>query len=288
MVASMQNCRRSKGLCALAAFSVLAALGIGAPPDASAAPNYPNLPQIIQFNIYGGNGNATTGYNTTVAPAIVSSVQSRSGSPIGLSLNEVCENQYNYIVWYLTAAGYGYSFDHTVSLGNFLGSQVGTTWPIASCGSWYGNAVAVKGARSGGGANWYSSSIQGPSSYGEQRNWICIRASGPTICSSHLATGASSYTASQADVYRSVANFVAGSGVFAAGDFNTTPSVTTLAWALGGFAEADAANNFPTFQSGATNQKLDYIWRKNFGGYPYDAYIYNSPHSDHHWYQGYV
>lgn len=69
--------------------------------------------QVVQFNIYGGNGNATSGYNTQVAPAIVASIEARNPYPFMVGLNEVCQNQYNYLVWVLTADGYGYSASNT-------------------------------------------------------------------------------------------------------------------------------------------------------------------------------
>jgi len=85
-------------------------------------------PHLVTFNIRGGNGDATTGFNGD-ATALFSSntVQSRIKArwpyTYAIALQEVCDNNYKQIVWEL-AFGYtsgtnGYRFKFVQSLNRF-------------------------------------------------------------------------------------------------------------------------------------------------------------------------
>lgn len=288
---------------ALVALALVSLNWSGAPVAAS--PGSPTRPanhnysaaQVVQFNMYGGNGNATTGYNTQVAPAIVNSIKARNPYPFIVGLNEVCEAQYAHMSWVLAADGYGYnpgnpwgySSGHTISLGDFFGSQVGNVPPTPACGAWYGNALFMRGGfTGGGGSGWYEH--QRATNSGEKRNWLCQTTGGPSVCITHLDSGPSIQTFAQAGTFRDIANYVSAAGVYALGDFNYVPtdpngSTDRFWWAATGFSEADGCC---ASRSTSDYGHLDYIWRKNLGGWPHPAYIANSNYSDHHWYQGYM
>lgn len=139
----------------------------------------------------------------------------------------------------------------------------------------------------GGGADWYQH--QRATASGERRTWVC-KSTGVAACVTHLDSGPSIYTFAQANSFRDVATFVSGSGVYAMGDFNYVPTdangqVDRWSWAVEGYAEADGCCGS---RSTSDYGHLDYIWRKNLGGWPHRAYIGYSNHSDHRWYQGYM
>ena len=91
------------------------------------------VPQVVQFNTWGGKSYATKRFNADVWCRILNSITSRNVKPYFRSLNEVCANGYNALACDLGVAGLGYSSGnisgyslyHTVSLGNFMGGQKG-------------------------------------------------------------------------------------------------------------------------------------------------------------------
>ncbi|HWJ97521.1 MAG TPA: hypothetical protein VNQ33_05135 [Acidimicrobiales bacterium] len=279
----------------------LIAVGLVAPAGPAAAGTITgqnrDQSQIVQFNTYGGLGNATSGFNERINFDILDSIGSRNHKPNFLSLNEVCEQGYNILVWVLTGTGSGYStsnpsgytFHHTVSLGQFFGGQIGSDLDD-DCGAWYGNALLMRGAQvSGtGGEGWYSSSIQGPSSYGELRNWMCRKSawSNTSYCSTHTTPLCrSDSTVPQIAAFRDIANYASSGGVYALGDLNCPPYLA--GWAGAGFNEIEYPS--PTGIIHHTTDagfKYDYIWKKNatFSAAPY---IFEAARSDHHWVQAY-
>lgn len=290
----------------LAGASVLAVVTAGLPTYRAeatvAAPTSHSYAaaQVVQFNIFGGNGNAFLGYNTTVAPAIENSILARGAyMPFTVSLNEVCENQYNHMTFVLNANGrgysssnpWGYSYTNMLSLGDFFGHRIGTQNLHTDCGSWYGNALFMRGSFTGGGADWYPSNHQEPQQSGELRNWICkeVGGGGSVSCGTHLENDHGTYTFLQAGDFRAVANLVSGDGAWALGDLNygvPGGNLDRLAWIGDGFGEADGCCASHSTTNGGAH--YDYIWRKNNGSYPHAVYIFNSAHSDHHWYQAYM
>lgn len=263
-------------------------------PSAPMNHNY-NATMTVQFNIWGGQGSAFTGYNATVAPAIENSIMSRPNYPFVVSLNEICESQYNHIMWVLNANGYGYnaatnpsgySYSQMMSLGMFFGTRIGNYDLHPACGGWYGNALLMRGTFVAGGNGWFTQ--QEPSDSGERRSWLCKQTNLAVAvgCGAHLENGANSYTMSQSIEYRNIANYVGASGVWALGDFNfPAGNAQRTDWMNNGFVEADGCCASRSTTDGGSH--YDYAFRKNMGSYPHPAYIYNSSYSDHHWYQPY-
>ena len=132
----------------LASLLVVLATSYGHMTGPAAAHHNYGAPTVVQFNIFGGGqnngtgtvGNATLYYNETIGYRVVDSIINRSPHhPQAISLNEVCHHNWDVIRWWVTSGGLDYSFDHTVSLGDFFGAQVGTARPTSACGSWYGS-----------------------------------------------------------------------------------------------------------------------------------------------------
>jgi len=259
------------------------------------------VPQIVQFNTWGGKGNASKRFNADIWGRILNSIVSRNVKPYFLSLNEVCANGYNALAWDLGVAGLGYSSSntsgysiyHTVSLGNFMGGQIGEDL-YGSCGTWYGNALFMRGAEkpNTGGAGWYDTSIQGSSGYGEKRNWICRSSawSGRSACSTHTQPGClPGSTVHQIEAYRGIGEFVSygSGGVYVMGDLNCEPYLS--GWQAAGFSEIQLPKP-PGEWHETTDQHetLDYIWRRNTPAFSLPPYIATSDASDHHWVQAHI
>ncbi len=263
----------------------------GAPGDH----NYTSA-HVVQFNAWGGRGNATTGFNVEVADAIITSILNRPSYPYAVSLNEICESQWARIQWILGVNGRnysssnssGYQYSSMPSLGTYSNTTIGNATLHPSCGAWYGNGLMMRGAyTSSGGADWFNS--QAPSSSGELRNWNCkstLMVS--VVCNTHLAPGATSYTFAQDTEFRNIALYVSGNGVVAMGDFNyqSSSSLAMVGWLFtAGFMGSDSSN---LMMSTSDYGALDRQWRKNPNAWGHNAYISNSPYSDHHWLQGYL
>lgn len=279
----------------------LIAVGLVAPAEPAAAAitgQNLNQSQIVQFNMEGGNGNATQGYNPQVFWDALDSIGSRNPKPNALSLNEVCSAGYDIMIYVLATTGSGYSTGnpsgytghHTVSLGQFFSTQIGAPL-FPDCGVWYGNALLMRGTPvSGtGGEGWYSGAIQGsPNTYGELRNWMCRKSawSNKTYCNTHTRPGCdASSTQPQIAAFRDIANYASSGGVYAMGDLNCEPYLS--GWASAGFNEIEYPSPTGTIhETTDSGYKYDYIWKKNatFSAAPY---IFVAANSDHHWVQGY-
>ncbi len=248
-----------------------------------------NANMVVTFNIYGAKGN--TAYNTNIAAPFPTNntVQSRAiarGAYLhGIALQEVCSNQHYWIDSDLDIYGGGnWSNSYWVARAPTLG--IGGSIP-AGCGSWYGNAVFIRGPRNSHGAAAFSPSTQTSSM--EVRGWVCAT-SYLTMCSSHVTNAGGFPAAAQSAEFRNVAQYVAGAHApltaFAGADFNLTPDPGgwMFAWTWPGFKESDTVNAWEsTTDWGAA---IDFIW-KSGSNWRYDAWVNSHQHSDHHWKQGY-
>lgn len=269
--------------------------------------SYRQAPQVVQFNAYGGKGDATVKYNPDVWYDILDSIGSREPKPYYLSLNEVCQKGRDILVWVLnsTGSGYtagnpsGYTFHNTVSIGQYFSGQIGVM-PLDACGDSYGNMLLMRGTQAAGtgGAGWYPAGIQSRGSYGELRNWMCRKSawSGRGFCTSHTKNGCTdAATVPQIAAYRDIAGYASGSGgVYALGDLNCEPYLS--GWQGAGFNEIELpepSGGFHPTTDGylpiiTDGDKLDYIWRRNTPAFAYPPYIVTASASDHHWVQGYI
>lgn len=261
---------------------------------ADASPNY-NWFQIVQFNLYGYNGGGSGGfYNSQVEQALVQSIAARDSSPMVISLNEVCNGQYAALRDWFDIHGMVNKVKslHSNSYPGFLGPG-GATGPCSK----YGNALFV--LSSGGSPVAYQYSAQGQGK--EKRNFVCADVSQPTsmvACRTHLVADNPSVAGQQLaelnaflDLFRQ-----AGRRIYMMGDFNLDRNQNwwcdwasnTLTTSYSRYGESDSMSNRST-TDGSFGCKYDYTFMGNPVSpiYETDAYIYDSPYSDHHWYQSY-
>jgi endonuclease/exonuclease/phosphatase family metal-dependent hydrolase len=216
----MRQSTKTWRVCLATAALLTAMLTVAPATPAAADARY----TFLQFNMA---GNANHGGATTdIVPAVVASL--RSSWPTAVSLNEVCRNQYDKILWDANAAGGGYT-------GYF--AQI---WPAggSTCrGGAYGLALLLRGHDAGGFTEHPLPFQPGQ----EPRKFIC----GDTgwagqsprlgVCSTHLAPGDTNW---KHDQMRHIGNTVLipfaqhGNAVAFMGD--TYLSEAEMRWYTGG------------------------------------------------------
>lgn len=264
--------------------AAVAALAIAmiviAPATPASATNYTQT--YMQFNMC---GNVCNNGGLTVAMDIENSVNNRSPQPFVITLNEVCENQYNKLYADLLPY-YGY-FD--------------ATGPTCSNGARYGNAVLVRTRNFTRIGPW---TLPNPGG-NETRHLVCLKVpiSGnePMLaCVTHIDFHSTNIAPQISKVASIVGPYYFGNGLLVGGDFNTAPYSSALnpmyrsAYIPSGsglFNECDAPssydrryqsiwNNETTFKS--DGRKIDYIFLSSpdWTGWSGDAT--SSSHSDHY------
>lgn len=256
----------------------LATLAVLLPAGPAQATDYTQT--YMQFNMC---GNVCNGGGLTVAQDVERSVENRSPQPFVVTLNEVCENQYDYL-WANLGPYFGY-FD--------------ATGPTCRNGRRYGNAILVRTSSFTRSGPW---TLPNPGG-NETRHLVCLRIpmSGNlpmSACVTHIDFHSVNIAPQIKRVAELVQNEYATHGVIVGGDFNTTPSSSALnpmyrsAYAPAGnglFNEVDTppslnrsyksnSYNETTFEDG---RKLDYIFvsSPDFTGYWGDAT--SASNSDH-------
>jgi len=253
-----------------------------------------NHRQVATMNIYGGVGNATKYFNgpaTTYSSTntVQSRMLARGSNLTGIGLQEVCEANYNLIVYELVAKGQtggsnGFDFKFKATIGTGV---PGSSAPTAACGSWFGNAVIIRGTI--GSHSWITTfASQDPGGLGEKANAICAWTS-VMVCTTHTKADNLTVAGAQSAEYRAMVNTwrPAALSAFATGDFNLEPTTSYMtAWAFDSFLDADYYNSVfdATTDSG---HHFDYILRKNPPVWSADAYVSPAGWSDHHWKEGY-
>lgn len=242
--------------------------------------HYSLQPMSVQYNAWGALGTSSS-YNTrttAVTNSVTSRLIARGSNVAAISLNEMCVAQSFTLTAQLAAAGIAYG-------GHFLPSR----WDMTDsrCGTQFGNVAYVNGGSVVAPYTHYYATQAGGS---ETRNVVCVRNAFYYSCSTHLAAGATSVTATQLSTYRDIVIYtasVSGLGVFASGDFNYPLNLTWYApWINGGFVEADSWNRI-TFPP--ESAKYDYTFRRNPGSWIHVAYVtLFTGLSDHSWLQGYL
>lgn len=257
-----------------------------------------NQAHVATWNIFGGNGNALTNFNANVAPiggsnTVQTRVKSRWPYLYGLGLQEICESQYQTIRFELYVDGYwlGGSIGGTqgfldkLVLG--LSPLIGTDSPSASCGSWFGSAVYIRGDAQGTGAR-FSSQIPPNSSHKARYQYICLWNT-YAVCSAHLAPH--SVQTYQSAELKTVANFLVGLGfrTYILGDFNVSPGLLTMSWAGDGWRDGDQYSGGLDQATTHSGNIVDYVWSNSPSPWTADAWVPHSSSSlsDHYWKQGY-
>ena len=213
----------------------------------------------------------------------------RGANLTGIGLQEVCEANYNLIVYELVMKGHtggstGFDFKYKATIGTGV---PGSMAPTPACGAWFGNALIIRGVI--GNNSWITTfSSQTSGGLGEKQNAICAWTS-VMICTTHTKAENLTVAGAQSGEYRAMVNTwrPAALTAFATGDFNLEPSTNyMLAWTNDSFRDADYFDPyFDTTTDGGAH--IDYILRKNPAVWSADAFISPAGWSDHHWKEGY-
>ena len=237
--------------------TVFATVALVAPATPAHATDYTQ--NYMQFNMC---GNACNSGGLAVATDVENSVENRSPQPFVVTLNEVCENQYQQL-WRNLTPYYGF-FD--------------ATGPTCSNGARYGNAILVRTSSFTRLGPW---TLPNPGG-NETRHLVCLKIpmSGnlPMVaCVTHIDYHSVNIAPQIKRVAEIAGSYYSTSGVLVGGDFNTTPSSTALnpmyrsAYSPSGtglFNEVDAPSSLSrTYKSTSYNEgtfqdgrKLDYIF----------------------------
>lgn len=285
---------RSAGAAALIVALMLSWAGLRPPPrsiDIAPVSHYQLTPHAIQFNAFGGSGNAFSNFNTKVASTSSNNVWTRliarNNNAYTVSLNELCVTQFFIIAVKMSDAGYNYGYGWQAA--------INSTQLNDDCGDQYGNlAMVVGGASQAAAGGQFAAQKQGqPPGREEYRTWVCVRNIFFWSCSTHFHPAAAQYNPQSAE-YADIIAFLAGNGdmVFGAGDFNYNPlQLAYFNYTFNkGFVEADQTQNRATLDNqSALAYKIDYIFRKNPAAWSaHPAYILQESISDHKWLQGYL
>jgi endonuclease/exonuclease/phosphatase family metal-dependent hydrolase len=221
--------RRWLGI-AVAALAVAGPVGarpVGARPvEATAAPVRQTY---LQFNMC---GNACNHGGSAVVGNLERTIA--ADRPVAVTLNEVCENQYDQLRRDLP--GYAGSFD--------------ATGPRCGNGTRYGNAVLVRGSGLEVLGSWQLPNPAGD----ETRRLLCVRgqpagATALVVCVTHISFVAGNIAAQIDAVAGFVRGLPGGEAIVLGGDFNTDPGDARLNpvysnrydAGTGAFTEADSA-----------------------------------------------
>jgi endonuclease/exonuclease/phosphatase family metal-dependent hydrolase len=188
---------RASAAVVLAAALTILALGVRV--DAA-----PDRETFLQFNMC---GNACNRGALRVVAHLAGSIE--RARPVAVTLNEVCENQYQWLRSHLAA--YRGEFD--------------PTGPICVNGARYGNAVLARTARLSTVGTWPLPSPAG----GESRRLLCVHAqpSGTrslVVCVTHISYVAGNIAAQVGTVAGVVHGLARTGAVLLGGDFNADPA----------------------------------------------------------------
>jgi endonuclease/exonuclease/phosphatase family metal-dependent hydrolase len=235
--------RRCLGIAAAALAVAASASAATATADVAGIRAAPTRQTFLQFNMC---GNACNHGDVAVVHNLERTIA--EGRPVAVTLNEVCENQFERLRRDLP--GYGGRFD--------------PTGPRCGNGTRYGNAVLVHGPDPDPVGSWQLPNPAGD----ETRRVMCVRGLPPdgaslVVCVTHISFAASNI-GTQIDTVATILSGLSGDEpVLLGGDFNTDPADDRLDPLYGNagrgrFTEADEADdlNDSTF----AKHKLDYIF----------------------------
>ena len=216
----------------LGVMAAVSALALTAPTGQPAAATPAGTQSYLQFNMCGNQCNHG-------GLAVVRNLEQTIGGdrPVAVTLNEVCENQYDRLRRDLS--GYRGGFD--------------PTGPRCDNGTRYGNAVFVRGSGLDTVGSWQ---LPNPGS-DETRRLMCVRGRPAlVVCVTHISFVAENIGV-QVDAVAGILRGLRGDGpVLLGGDFNTDPTDTRLDPVYSRRREADSAVNHTTF----ARRKIDYIF----------------------------
>jgi endonuclease/exonuclease/phosphatase family metal-dependent hydrolase len=239
--------RRWLGI-AVTMLAVVAPIGVraataGAADDAAARQAY------LQFNMC---GNACNHGDLAVVRNLEQTIA--ADRPVAVTLNEVCENQYDRLRAGLP--GYAGRFD--------------PTGPLCGNGSRYGNAVLVSGPGLELVGSWKLPNPAGD----ETRRLMCVRGRHLVVCVTHISFAAGNIAPQIDAVAGILRGFPGDEPILLGGDFNTDPADERLNPVYsnrydagrGRFAEADSTASRSRIGVDGVNDttfarhKLDYIF----------------------------
>jgi endonuclease/exonuclease/phosphatase family metal-dependent hydrolase len=229
------------------------ALALAAPAGVRAAtagaPGHTARQAYLQFNMC---GNACNHGDLAVARNLERTVT--ADRPVAVTLNEVCENQYDRLRAGLP--GYAGRFD--------------PTGPVCGNGARYGNAVLVAGPGLEPAGSWQ---LPNPAA-DETRRLMCVRARGLVVCVTHISFAAGNIAPQIDAVAATLRAFPGDEPIVLGGDFNTDPADERLNpmysnrydSGTGRFTEADSRTSRSRIGVDGVNDttfarhKLDYIF----------------------------
>lgn len=215
----------------VAAVGSLAVLGVTAPTGARA---HADIQQsYLQFNMC---GNLCNHGGLAVVGNLEQTIS--GGQPVAVTLNEVCENQYDRLRRDLS--GYRGDFD--------------PTGPRCDNGTRYGNAVFVRGSTLEPVGSWQ---LPNPGA-DETRRLMCVRGgqAALVVCVTHISFVADNIGAQVDAVAGILRGLPRDEPMLLGGDFNTEPTDRRLTPVYDQRREADSAANHTTF----ARRKIDYIF----------------------------
>lgn len=266
------------------AVAVMLVVVAGAPAGAD---HFQQASHAVQFNIYGYNGGIS--FNTGVAQDVVNLVNARNPRPLFLSLNEVCNGQYNALVASLQPQGYSSMLSW--NRGGPSAMELSTR-ATALNSAMPSSGLAAMGSR--------RTSVGSPHQRAgdtDRRNWAFMHALYPDhwTCTAHLDPSDPDARVQVAEYYSHVEPLRSnGWSVVASGDLNIDNRVdqnnrAALDPWYQRYWEADNTANSPSASRATTDTgpKLDYIFRANPRSISHGGYVLPRSSSDHHWYQIY-
>jgi endonuclease/exonuclease/phosphatase family metal-dependent hydrolase len=188
----------------------------------------------LQFNLC---GNACSTGSLPVVLHIEDAVRDRQ--PYGLTLNELCENQYTHLSGDLP--GYAGRFE--------------PTGPRCHNGTRYGIAILVRARSTTLVGSWELPNPAGD----ETRRLVCVRPAGPhapVVCVTHVSNESGNIEAQVAAIADHLHGLLGHGPVILGGDFNTDPPDARLNPVYAGFWDADASGDHRTYQ----RHKYDYLF----------------------------
>lgn len=246
------------------------------------------------MNMYNMNGtDSATTFNGTVGPAVRASLLARQNPlPLVVSFNEICPN-----VWI------GLWLEYFASRGDVAQAHWGVNSVNQTCGQ-FGSVVVVKGTS---GFQSSGTFVKRATGQAANKGWACVATNLYTFvgCTTHLThlRAPNNIRQDQLLEFKQVLQpYVNQGSVFwASGDLNMESNEDPAfnAWWYQNFREADTFNRTksqkrPTTDNGGSpntqsvERGIDYIFRRRQQFVGNAPYIYDSPHSDHHWYQMYM
>ena len=274
---------RTRAVAAVAIVAFVAVAG-GATPASAGIPSpavKPGANMVVHMNLWGAKGNPDGGWNPDIAQAVLNSLKARTNPyPLVVSFNEICETQW-LSLW-----------NNYFGLHSYVAEAHWGTSVSGTCGR-FGNVVAVRG----------SAAIRSHGSFSNQATnqtgvgWVCVASNlfNLTGCSAHVTARSAPPNIRQTQMweYSVVANqyLTQNLPVWVAGDFNLEYAENQGAfdsWWYAVLGEADAVSLARANKRKTTaSRRIDYIFTRSPNVITDDAYIYDSPFSDHHWYQMY-